>query len=735
MNTKSFSIEIGGKKLIAEFSDLASQADGACFMTCGETTVLVTAVQSNAMREGIDFFPLSVNYEEKFYAAGMLLGSKFVRREGGASEAGTLNARLIDRSIRPLFDKSVKNETQVVALPLSIDDQNSPDNLAIIAASLALGTSNIPWNGPASAVRIAKKGGEFIINPTYEDREDCDLDVIVCGKKDRLNMIEASSKEISNEDAIKAFEIASKEIKKLCEFQEKIIKEIGKPKKELLINDAVSKIKGVFDEKFAVRLGEAIYIKEKAARNEALDSTKQEWIEAATSRADDESEKSKILQAAEDILEDAINDIVHKNVIKDDKRPDGRGLKEIRPLFAKTHFLPRLHGSGVFFRGETHIMSAVTLGAPSDYQLIEGMEVRKKKQFIHHYNFPPFSVGEIKSMRGPGRRDIGHGALAERALSKVIPDQKTFPYTIRIVSETMSSNGSSSMGSVCASTLALMDAGVPIKDPVAGIAMGLMMEDEKYKVITDIQGYEDHYGDMDLKVAGTKNGVTALQMDIKVDGVTTEILKEALVDAQEARMQILECITKEIPEPRKELNKTAPRIVVMHIDTDKIRDVIGPGGKVINSINERTGASIDVEQDGTIYIAGATDENVEKAREEIALLTKEFKIGETAKGKVSRIFEFGAMVEIAPSQEGLVHISELAPFRVNKVEDMVTIGDEVPVKVIGIDEKGRINLSIKEVAVLEQKKGVKSSQENNRTNNRPQRRGNGPARGQRRKNW
>ena len=700
MQSKKFTTEVGGRTLTAEFTDMAHQANGSCLVIYGGTVVLATAVQNKSMREGVDFFPLTVDYEEKFYAAGMILGSRFMRREGRASDEAILVSRLIDRGIRPLFNQKTRNETQVIILALSIDEDNDPDIPAILATSLALGVSDIPWAGPIGAVRVGKVDGKLVVNPIYKERENSDLDMVICGMDGKVNMIEAGAKEISELDMMQALELAASEIDKLVDFQKKIIKEIGNKKREIALVEAQRDMKMLFEKSVKPKIEEAIYIKEKLNRYEKLNAIKRDWMERCSEEFPDTSKNLTDM-----LFEDAINDIVHKNIIDPpaggEKRPDGRSLKEIRPLFAKAGILPRTHGSGLFYRGETHILSIATLGAPGDVQLIEGMEIRTKKRFMHHYNFPPFSVGEIKPMRGPARRDIGHGALAERALLAIIPPAEIFPYTIRVVSETLSSNGSSSMGSVTASSLALMDAGVPIKTPVAGIAMGLMFSDENnYKVLTDIQGPEDHHGDMDFKVAGSATGITAAQMDVKVAGIPLKILREAFSQAREARLQILDVVTKELPKHREELSPYAPRILTMHINPDKIRDVIGPGGKMIQSIVAETGAEIDIEQDGTIFITAPREEGLKAAEAKINMLTKEFEIGETFTGKVTRIFPFGAMVEIAPKQEGLVHISELAPFRVEQVTDVVSPGDEVKVKVIGIDDQGRVNLSIKAVQEL-----------------------------------
>ncbi|PIR69571.1 MAG: polyribonucleotide nucleotidyltransferase [Candidatus Niyogibacteria bacterium CG10_big_fil_rev_8_21_14_0_10_46_36] len=690
MSTQTFETEIGGRKLIVEFSDLAMHANGSVTVHFGETVVFATATMSEEPRESVGYFPLTVDYEEKFYAAGAILGSRFMRREGRPSEEAVLVGRLIDRTLRPLFNKKIRNAIQVVVTTLSVDGENDPDIPAVIAASLALATSDIPWAGPVSAVRIGGNVSSFITNPTYKEREAGSMDVIVSGKDGKINMIEAGTNEVSEDRMAEAFTHALAEMKKIEAFQRDIIEKTGKEKKEVPLFGDVPEVSDMFRKHFMERLNDIVYIFDKPTRNFRIGELKKEWMSFV------EEHNPDALNAADDIFEEFIDEIVHENIFKEDKRPDKRALDEVRELKAMVGVLPRTHGSGIFYRGETHILSLVTLGAPSDVQLIEGMEIKTKKRFMHHYNFPPFSTGEVGRMGSPGRREIGHGALAERALIPVIPPQNEFPYTIRIVSEAMSSNGSTSMASVCASTLAMMDAGIPIKKPVAGIAMGLMMKNEKeYKVLTDIQGPEDHHGDMDFKAAGTADGLTAIQMDVKVEGVTVDILKDAMAAAKKARTQILGVIAGAIKEPRAELSKHAPRIIILSINPEKIKDVIGPGGKVINKIIDQTGAAIDIEQDGSIFITSTTQEGGKKAEEMILLLTKEFQSGEEVVGKVTRIFEFGAMVEIAPGQEGLVHISELAPWHVRKVTDIVKPGDMIPVKVKDIDDQGRINLSHK----------------------------------------
>ncbi len=699
MKVKKYQTEIAGRPLEVEFSDLAMHASGSVLVRYGKTVIFAAATISKEARTGIDYFPLSVNYEEKFYAAGQILGSRFMKREGKPSDEAVLTGRLIDRTLRPLFSNKLRNEVQIVIMPLSIDGQNDPDVPSIIAASLALATSDIPWAGPVSPLRLGLDGKKVIFNPTNAERENSPLDFVACAKEGKINMIEAGAKEVAEEDIMSALKEAMSEFEKIEKFQKEIISKEGKEKLEIKLPEEPEKLAEAFNKNIKGRLEDYIYISEKAVRNTRLGELKKEWTDWTNENFGEDS-----LLFADDIYEEAINDIVHKNILEREKRPDTRKLNELRDLYAKAGVLDRVHGSGIFYRGETHILSVATLGAPGDVQLIEGMEIQTKKRFMHHYNFPPFSTGETGRMGSPGRREIGHGALAERALEAVIPPKEIFPYTIRLVSEAMSSNGSTSMGSVCASTLALMDAGVPIKEPVAGIAMGLMMEsDKKYKVLTDIQGPEDHHGDMDFKAAGTKNGINAIQMDVKVEGVTLEILDETLRDAKAARIKIMEVMLKEIPRPRADISPNAPKIITITINPDKIRDVVGPGGKTINKIIDETGAEIDIEQTGEIFITGRDTESAEKAAEAVRSITREYEVGEEFVGKVSRIFEFGAMVEIGPKQDGLVHISELAPYRVGKVQDVVNIGDEVPVKIISIDDLGRVNLSVKQSSQYREK--------------------------------
>lgn len=691
MKKKEFSVEIGGKTLTAVFSDLADQANGSCIVKYGNTTVLATAVMSKSTRDG-DWFPLTVDYEERFYAAGMILGSRFIRREGRPTEEAILSGRIVDRTIRPLFDGRMRNEVQVVITVLSIAEDD-PDVLAVIAASLALNTSDIPWNGPVSAVRLGKKKGDnnLIINPSYSDRNDenADLDLLACGKDGLVNMIEVGSKEVSESVLVAGLEEGLKVIETLQKFQEKVAKEIGKPKKKIEFPEMPAEVAALFKKEIEPKFLKAVFSGEPGKGS--IGGLKDEWMAMF-----EETHPDVASSFADTYFEEKVNDLLHTEAIENGKRPDGRGMDEIRPLFVQAgNVSPVLHGSGIFYRGGTHIFSALTLGGPGESMVVDGMEIQGKKRFMHHYNFPPFSVGETGRMGGMNRRMIGHGALAEKALVSVLPDKEKFPYTIRIVSEAFASNGSTSMGSVCGSTLALMDAGVPISRPVAGIASGLMMKSkDNYKVLTDIQGPEDHHGDMDFKVAGTREGVTAVQMDVKVAGVTIKMLIEAFEKAKQARFKILETIEKEIAAPRADINPNAPKILALKIKPDQIGLVIGTGGKTINGIMEKTGAEIDIEDDGSVFVTGKNGA-AEAAYEIIKGMTREYLPGERFDGEVTRLMDFGAFVKIGYNAEGLVHISEMAPWRVNLVTDLVKEGDKVPVMVREVDEKGRLNLSIK----------------------------------------
>ena len=693
MQKKEYTATIGGKKLVAEFSDLADQASGSVILRQGNTAVLATAVMGSKEKEGMNYFPLSVEFEEKFYSAGAILGSQFVRREGRPSDEAVLSARVVDRTIRPLFEQYIRRDIQVVITVLSIDEYD-PDILAINAASLALATSNIPWNGPVSAVRIGKHHGtdELEVNPDYLYRgnEDFSFDLIACGKNGNINMIEVGANEKSEELVTDALKKASKEIEELQKFQEKIIKEIGKEKEVIEGTELTEEQRILFKERIEDKLEGAVF---SGAGKEGIYNLKNEWMEVFAENFEDGK-----TQDADDYYEEAVNDLLHEEAIKNNRRADGRGMDDVRELYAQAGGIaPMVHGTGVFYRGGTHVLSALTLGGPGDALSINSIEEQDgKKRYMHHYNFPPFSVGEAGRVGGFNRRMIGHGALAEKALVPVLPSQEEFPYTIRIVSESMASNGSTSMASACGSTIALMDAGVPIKRPVAGIASGLMMQDEKnYKVLTDIQGPEDHHGDMDFKVAGTREGITAIQMDVKVDGIPIPILEEALEKAKAARLTILDVIEKEIPEPRKSISPHAPEILSTKVSIDQIGLVIGPGGKTINQIRDDTHVDdITIEDDGSVFITGR-DGSATKAKEAIEALTKTYEPGEEYDGVVTRLMEFGAFVRIGPNTEGLVHISEIAPFRIKTINGILKEGEEVPVVIKEIDDKKRINLSIK----------------------------------------
>jgi len=693
MQTKVFETTLGQEKLTATFSDLADQTNGSVTVRLGDTVVLVTAVMDNTERSGQSWFPLTVDYEERFYAAGQILGSRYMRREGRPSDEAILTGRMIDRTIRPLFDQSLRRDIQIVATVLSLDAKNDPSVPAILGASLALATSDIPWAGPVSAIRLGLSGdtlSDFIINPQNDLSDDLKLDTIVCGTEDKINMIEAEAGEIKEDIIGQSFDLALQEINKLQTWQKMIIAEIGKNKQILPSNEIPETIINLFTDKLQPNL--IGYIFSNQPGKEGINTAYKVWTEILINEAPDH------LALGLDYLEKKIDQAIHDEGVNNQKRVDGRGDSELRPIFCQTGGLTDiLHGSGIFFRGGTHILSILTLAGPKSSQLIEGMEIQGKKHFMHHYNFPPFSVGETGRLGGINRRAVGHGALAEKSLKAVLPDRETFPYTIRLVSEAMASNGSTSMGSVCGSTLALMDGGVPIKRPVAGIAVGLLYESsDKYLILTDIQGPEDHYGDMDFKVAGTTEGVTGIQLDIKVDGISVKILKEALLKAKDARLQIIDKITQTISVPNPDLKPSAPRIEMIKIPIAKIGQVIGPGGKVIQKISAETGAEIEIEDDGSIFISGLR-EGVKSAKETIEGITHEYQAGEKFQGTVTRIMDFGAFVKIGLNTEGLVHVSEIAPIRIDKVTDYLQEGDIVPVVIKEIDNQNRINLSIKQV--------------------------------------
>ncbi|MBU4480497.1 polyribonucleotide nucleotidyltransferase [Patescibacteria group bacterium] len=690
MEKKEYSMEIGGQTMTAQFTDLADQANGSVILKYGDTTILATAVMSSLSREGTDWFPLTVDYEEKFYASGQILGSRFTRREARPSDEAILSARIVDRTIRPLFEQHIRNEIQVIITVLSLGHYD-PDVLAVNAASLALATSDIPWKGPVSAVRMGKNG-DFEVNPSYEyrDANEIEMDLVACGRDGNINMIEVGSKEVPEETINEGLAKASEAIEQIQKFQENIVAEIGKEKKVIEKANLLPETIELFKNEIEPKLESVVF---NGPGNSKIDGLKDEWKKLFTKQIPDEN-----LSSALDYYENVVNNLLHKEAIENNRRADGRGMEEVRNLYAQAGGIsPMIHGSGIFYRGGTHVLSALTLGGPKDSLLINGIEGDLEKKYMHHYNFPPFSCGETGRVGGFNRRAIGHGALAEKALIPVLPEKEKFPYTIRIVSESMASNGSTSMASVCGSTLALMDAGVPIKSPVAGIASGLMMQDNKnYKLLTDIQGPEDHHGDMDFKVAGTRNGVTAIQMDVKVGGIPLKILAEALMAAKKARFQILDVIEKEIAQPRPNISPNAPEILTIKIKQDQIGSVIGTGGKIIKEIKEKTGAEIDIEDDGTVFITGKNG-SAQKAKEIVEQITHEYKAGEKfEEAEVVKIMEFGAFVRIAPGTEGLVHVSEIAPFRVEDVSKVLKEGQKVPVIIKEVDAQGRLKLSIKD---------------------------------------
>lgn len=704
MNKKEYAIEVSGSPLIAEFTDLAEQASGSVIIRHDDTAILVTAVMGSEPKDS-GWFPLTVDYEERFYAAGRILGSRFQRREGRPTDEAILTGRIVDRTIRPLFDQWIRHDIQIVVTVLALG-KGDPDTLAVVGASLALATSHIPWNGPVSAIRIGKhhEEDELLINPTYTERDAAShtFDMIACGKDGKINMIEVGSHEASEATVADALTRASEEIEKIQAWQKSIVAEIGKEKVVIAKPEVSSEAVALFEEAIAPKLSGAVM--SNTPGKKGIEALGREWKELVAEKLPNEN-----VALASELYEEHVDELLHTEALQNNQRADGRGMDEVRPLYAQAGGVSDLlHGSGIFYRGGTHILSVLTLGGPNDSQILEGMEIQEKKRYIHHYNFPPFSVGETGRIGGANRRMIGHGALAEKALEPLLPAVSDFPYTIRIVSEAFASNGSTSMGSVCGSTLALMDAGVPLIRPVAGIASGLMMNEAgEYKVLTDIQGPEDHHGDMDFKVAGTTEGITAIQMDVKVDGVPINILAEALEKAKQARLHILETITAAIDAPRSDISPHAPKIVSLTIKPDQIGGVIGSGGKTINEIREKTETDIDIEDDGTVFVTGKGD-GPEKARSIIEAMTHEYKAGEKFDGEVVKITDFGAFVKINGFAEGLVHISEIAPFRIEKVEGVLKEGEKVPVVVLGVDEKDRIKLSIKgAVPSFAEKKGLK----------------------------
>ncbi|HHW38927.1 MAG TPA: polyribonucleotide nucleotidyltransferase [Bacillales bacterium] len=694
---KIFSMDWAGRKLTVEIGQLAKQANGACLIRYGETAVLSTATASKEPKN-LSFFPLTVNYEERLYAVGKIPGG-FIKREGRPSEKAILASRLIDRPIRPLFADGFRNEVQVISMVMSVDQDCSSEMAAMFGSSLALSVSNIPFEGPIAGVTVGRVDNEFIINPTVEQEGKSDIHLVVAGTKDAINMVEAGAREVPEETMLEAIMFGHGEIKRLIAFQEEIVSQIGKEKMKVQLFEVDAELEVEVRAMAEEDIKKAVQVAEKHAREDAISEVKAN-VKAKYEEKEDLPEGT--LGQVEEIMYKLVKEEVRRLITKEKIRPDGRKIDEIRPLSSEVGLLSRTHGSGLFTRGQTQALSICTLGALGDVQILDGLGIEESKRFMHHYNFPQFSVGETGPIRGPGRREIGHGALGERALEPVIPSEKDFPYTIRLVSEVLESNGSTSQASICGSTLAMMDAGVPIKAPVAGIAMGLVKSGDDYTVLTDIQGMEDHLGDMDFKVAGTTKGVTALQMDIKIEGLSREILEEALTQAQKGRMQILKHMMQTISGPRTALSKYAPKILTMNINPDKIRDVIGPSGKQINKIIEETGVKIDIEQDGTVFIASPDMEMNQKAKKIIEDIVREVEVGQMYLGKVKRIEKFGAFVEIFQGKDGLVHISELAEERVGKVEDVVSIGDELLVKVTEIDKQGRVNLSRK--AVLKEQK-------------------------------
>lgn len=695
MQEKQWSLQIGGRELKISTGLLAGQANGAVTAQYGDTVILATAVMSKGASKINGYFPLMVDYEERYYAAGKIKGSRFIKREGRPSDDAILTGRAVDRTIRPLFNPRMRNEVQVVVTTLSFDGENDPDTVAMIAASAALALSDIPWNGPIGAVRVGYINDEFVLNPITSERTESSIDLLISGTSTKINMMEVGASQIPEDTIVKAFEFGFDAIQKIASFVESIRQEIGKEKSAPALLQASPEFEAEIRELFyKEKLDEALYLRDKKTVYARTDEI-QAAIAAYISEHYTEN-ISSLQDVAKQLFDEVSDEIVHKNVLEKDMRPDGRSLTQVRPINCKVGILPRTHGTGLFTRGETQALTVTTLGSPGAEQIIDTMETDEKKRYIHHYNFPPYSVGEVRPMRGPGRREIGHGALAEKALIPVLPSKDDFPYTILLVSEVLSSNGSSSMASTCGSTLSLMDAGVPITAPVSGIAMGIIVGDEKnFKVLTDIQGLEDHYGDMDFKAAGTTQGITAIQMDVKVDGVTLEMLEAVLMQSKINRAEILDIMISALPEPRTNLSPYAPRVITLHINPDKIRDVIGPGGKIINQIIDETGVSIDIEDDGSVFITSVDETSAQKAVDWVRNLTREVRAGELFNGRITRIMTFGAFAEILPNQEGLIHISELSDARVEKVEDIVHVGDIVPVKVKNIDEQGRINLSLK----------------------------------------
>jgi len=735
MEPQKFETELGGRKLSIEVGRFAGQAQGSCTVQYGDTLILATAVKNEKIREGVDYFPLMVDYEEKLYAAGKIKGSRFIKREGRPSTEAVLSGRLIDRSIRPLFDNTVRQDVQVILTILSVDQKNDPDILSLIAASAAVAISPIPWEGPIAGVRVGQIEGEWVLNPTYEQREKNEFELVLVGRDKEVIMIEASGDQIPEDIILGAIKYGQEHLNIALKLIKDVVAKVGQEKTVLTIGEedeetqtklekirqkVADDLKGQYQEIFAET--------DNKKRREIINKYKDALEE--TLKEDNEVSKEERAFGV-GLVDELLDEEARRLVLDEEKRVDGRKLNEIRPLSAEVGLLPRTHGSGLFNRGETQVLSVVTLGSPGDELVLDTMEESGKRRYMHHYNFPGYSVGEVAPLRGPGRREIGHGALAEKAIVPLLPKEEDFPYTIRVVSEVLSSNGSSSQASVCGSSLALMDAGVPLKQPAAGIAMGLISDKKggKYKILTDIQGIEDHAGDMDFKVAGTKDGITAIQMDTKLHGLSFQIVEETLAKAKEARLKILEVMGKVIPKTRAEMSPYAPRIVTVQIDPDKIRDVIGPGGKIINKIIEDTGVAIDIEDDGRVMITSENAEGLKEAVETVKNITREVKAGEIYEGEVVKIVqdrnsgkEIGAIVELLPNHDGMVHISQFTHERLEKVSDFVKVGEKLKVKVVNVDkEKGRVELTHKEF-----EEGGNRPNSNRPTKDRPRRQSNRP---------
>ena len=691
---KKFETEIAGRKLIVESGLFAQQANASVTVRYGDTVVLATAVMSPEAREGMNYFPLMVDYEEKFYASGKIKGSRFIKREGRPTDEAVLNGRLIDRTLRPLFDQRMRNEVQIIVTVLSIDQENDPALAGAIAASTALSISDIPWNGPIGAVRVGEKDGQIAINPVNGDLEKSAYDIFVCGVSGKINMIETGANEVPEEEILKGLLEGQKTIDQIVKFIKNIQSQIGKPKAEAALLSPGADFQKEILEKFSEKIKPALFHKDHAVQTKKQQDLFEEAGAYVKEKYPDEAGQKKEL--ALEVIDAEMQKIFDESILKKNERPDGRKFDEVRPISCLVGILPRTHGSALFTRGETQALTIVTLGAPGMEQIIDTMELDEKKRFMHHYNFPPFSVGEVRPMRGPGRREIGHGALAEKALTPIVPDKESFPYTIRLVSEILSSNGSSSMASVCGENLALLDAGVPTKAIVGGVSVGIVIgENGEYKLISDIQGPEDHFGGMGFKIAGSQKGTTAIQIHLKTGGITPDMIRDALSQSRKNRVEIIDVMNKTIAAPRADLSPYAPRIITLKINPEKIRAVIGPGGKVINQIIDETGVEIDIEDDGMVFITADKKEAGEKALEWVKNLTHEVTPGEVFKGRITRLMNFGAFAEILPGQEGLIHISEISEKRIGKVDDVLKIGQMVTVKVKEIDNLGRINLTMR----------------------------------------